>query len=655
MAGTTASKAWRFGAFEVDLQTGELRKSGIRIKLQEKPLQVLAALLEDAGQLVTREDLRQKLWPADTFVDFDHSLGTAIAKLRQALGDSAQNPRFVETVASRGYRFIAPVTRGNRDPEAQPAQVVPQPHPAKPRPSLSTRWFAGSVLAGLMAGALVLTLSLTFDVGGVRRFLRWRTSPPVRALAVLPLENHSGDAAQEYFTDGMTDELITRLAQLENVRVISRTSVMRYKHNQRSLAQIGRDLNVDTVVEGSVMRSGRRVRITAQLIDVATDQHLWAASYERDLGDVLMLQGEISRAIADEIRVKLAVRQQTGVAGRASVDPEVYELCLLGRYQWNKRTEAGLRKAIEYFHEALDRDPNYAPAYAGLADSYMVLPYYSRVSMGEVYPKARAAALRALELDEKLPEAHTTLAFVNYNFFDDWPSAEREFKRALELNPNYATAHHWYAFYLWQTSRRQEALLEVERARQLDPLSLIINADEGTLLFGAYQPDAAIARLLKAVEIDPEFAQAHRILALVYAQQGRFPEAMNEGRKALDVDANDTATMACIGYLYAITGRKDEAGKMLTALKKLVNQGLAAPDVLAYVYTGLGERDRAIQSLEETYEGPSRALLYSVTVLPLFDSLSADPRYQSLLQRLQKDSSKATISNSTRDSESDPR
>ena len=478
----------RFGVFEVDLRAGELRRKGLQVKLQEQPLQVLAMLIERVGEVVTREELQTKLWPADTIVDFDHGLNKAINKIRKALGDSAENPRFVETVGRRGYRFIADVAVVDGFPLGRPEPVI-EDSPAtnkqdsvesegKPAARKRVPW----PLAG-KTSAIALGLVLVILVGWMLRS-RSRASLEIRSLAVLPLESLSSDPSQEYFADGMTDELITDLAQISALSVISRTSVMPYKRARKPLSQIARELNVDAVVEGTVLRSGDRVRITAQLIQVSADKHIWSQSYEGDLRDTLALQNKVARAIADQIRISLTPQEQAALKNVKAVNPEAYVSNLKGRYFWNKRTADGLKTAVTYFDQAIENDPNYARAYAGLADSYALMGdwQYGVLAPKEALPRAEAAAIKALELDSTLGEAHTSLAFTLDGFDWDWGSAEREFKRALELNPGYATAHHWYAWHLALVGRNAEAIAEMKRAQNLDPLSLIISADLAELL-----------------------------------------------------------------------------------------------------------------------------------------------------------------------------
>ena len=482
----------RFGIFELDLRAGELRKQGLRVRLQEQPFQVLAMLLEHPGEVVTREELQKKLWSADTFVDFDHGLNKAINKIREALSDSAESPRFVETVARRGYRFLAEVkvsdTAAVRGPElaTEPRTTAEAPDRpgtaaelAKPKPLLQSRAWKILAFAVLLLVASLVTWKLR----------SWsRPSSVIRSLAVLPFESLSNDASQDYFADGMTDELISDLGQISALRVISRTSVMGYKRARKPLPQIARELNVDAVVEGTVLRSGDQVRITAQLIEASADKHLWSQSYEGELRDALALQNKVARAIADQIRISLNPQEQAALKTAKVVNPEAYVSYLKGRYFWNKRTGDSLKVALAYFNQAIEEDPKYAQAYSGLADTYALLGdwQYAVMTPKEALPKAKAAAIKALELDSALGEAHNSLAFCLDGFDWDFDSAGKEFLRAIELNPGYATAHHWYAWHLALLHRYDEAIAEMKKAENLDPLSLVINADLAELLVLAH-------------------------------------------------------------------------------------------------------------------------------------------------------------------------
>ena len=505
----------RFGTFEVDLQAGELRKYGLKIKLQEQPFKILAMLLQNPGEVVLREQVREKLWAADTFVDFEHALNRAVNRLREALGDSADSPRFVETLPRRGYRFIAPVSDAAaasphastaREPSAatrpfpplaieKPAAEMPPISAARPR--VQRVWVAVGVFA-------VLLISLAgLDITGCRqRLLARAVAPRIESIAVLPLENLSGDPEQEYFADGMTDALITNLAQISSLRVISRTSVMGYKGTRKPLQAIGRELNVEAVLEGTVVRFPQRVRITSQLVHAPTGRLLWAKSYERNESDLISLQADVARAIVTEIGIKLTPREQLRLAKARPLSPEAYEAYLRGRYFWNNRTEISIKRGIEYFEQAIQKDPDCAQAFAGLADSYSVLGFYGMLRPNDAFPKSKAAALRALEIDDTLAEAHTALASNHFNYDWDWSGAEREFKRAIELNPNYGLAHVWYGLFLRAMGREAEWLNELRRIHEVDPLSPL--SSSGYLARGQY--DSAIEELHKTLEMHPYFA-----------------------------------------------------------------------------------------------------------------------------------------------------
>jgi TolB-like protein/DNA-binding winged helix-turn-helix (wHTH) protein len=423
----------RFGVFELDLRAGELRKHGLRVRLQEQPFQVLAMLLEHPGEVVTREELQKKLWPADTFVDFDHGLNKAVNKIREALSDSAESPRFVETVARRGYRFLAEVKVADAAPIRSP-ELATEPHPtaeARDRPDVAekvamSKRLLPSLAWKISAFALLLLMA---SLAAWKLHSRNRPSPVIRSLAVLPLESLSSDASQDYFADGMTDELISDLGQISALRVISRTSVMAYKRARKPLPQIARELNVDAVVEGTVLRSGDQVRITAQLIEASADKHLWSQSYEGQLRDTLALQSKVARAIADQIQISLNPREQAALKSARVVNPEAYVSYLKGRYFWNKRSAESLKVALAYFKQAIDEDPAYAQAYSGLADTYALLGdwQYAVMTPKEALPKAKAAAIRAMELDSTLGEAHNSLAFCLDGFDWDFNSARRNF------------------------------------------------------------------------------------------------------------------------------------------------------------------------------------------------------------------------------------
>ena len=508
----------RFEVFEVDLQSGELRRQGVKIKLQEQPFQVLVMLLVRPGEVVTREELQRKLWPADTFVDFDRGLNKAINRLREALGDDADSPRFIETLPRRGYRFIAPVKTAGADLPVRPSEGSHEG--AHPSASLRKRWLLAS--AGVLLGIPLLSLGL--NVGGIRdRLLSQRAQPRIESLAVLPLQNLSGDPAQEYFADGMTDELITEIAKIGSLRVMSRTSIMQYKGAHKLLPVIARELGVDAIVEGTVVRSGQKVRITAQLIQARDDRHLWSEKFERDLGDVLKLQGEVAEAIAGQVQIKLTPQEHAILARARPVNPQAFEAYLAGNYFRNKMQGD---KSVELFTKAIELDPAYAQGYAGLSMSYVYLGIFGLRPSGEVYPKARAAAMKALELDETVAEAHLTLADVKKGYDWDWVGAEAEYKRALELNPSYAMAHALYADYLSKMRRHEEAIAEASQARKVDPISLHTNVVLGMTYYRARRYDEAMGACQKALELDPNHPYALWFQALAHEQKRQLPEAI---------------------------------------------------------------------------------------------------------------------------------
>jgi len=639
----------RFGTYEVCFQSGEVRKAGVRIRIQQQPLKLLEVLLEHPGEAVSREELRSRVWPNESFGDFDQAVNIAIAKLRSALGDSAENPRYIETLPKRGYRFIADVSFVDADGHVQRAESTgPEPGHQLPSDGLAAPVMTEPVHpvqdAGLAAPreprlrptrhvfiALAIVMSLAIlTILLVRSRSR---APAIRSLAVLPLDNLSGDAAQNYFADGMTDELITDLAQISALRVISRTSVMVYKGARKPLPQIARELNVDAVVEGTVLRAGDRVRITAQLIDASTDKHVWSQSYEGDLRDTLALQDRVARAIAEQIRINLTPREQAALKSVQVVHAEAYESYLKARYFWNKRTADGLRVALAYFNQAIEEDPNYAQAYSGLADTYALLGdwQYAVMTPAEAYPKAKAAALKAVELDSSLGEAHNSLAFVLDGFDWDLDSGGKEFRRAIELNPGYATAHHWYAWHLALLGQYDEAIAEMKKAESLDPLSLIINTDLAELLVLAHSYDEAMRQSRKTIEMDPNFAMAHNQLAQAYLQDHKYEEAVLELQKAVQLSGGSPTCTANLARAYALSGRRSEAVKLLNELKGRATPGYSHASEVAVIYVSLGDMDEAMNWLEKGY---AERFNPGVLIRPGFDPLRTDPRFQDLVHRV---------------------
>ena len=492
----------------------------------------------------------------------------------------------------------------------------------------------------LIAGfgvVLLAAILLGFNVGGSWDRLVGRGRPTkIRSLAVLPLENLSRDPDQEYFADGMTDAVITDLAKIGALRVISRPSVMRYKRTQRSVPEIAKDLNVDAIVEGSIERSGDRVRITAQLIRAATEQHLWAEAYDRDLHDVLRVQEEIARSIAQEVQVQLTPQETALLTKGRPVDPDAYELYLKGRYFWNKRTQESTDRAINLFHQAIGKDAGYASAYSGLADCYILSGIsfdVGTLSPAQAFPLAKAAAERAIRLDDTLAEGHNSLAYARLLYDWDWPGSEAEFKRALALNPGYANAHHWYAHLLMASGRGEEALAESKRALNLDQLNPAMNVHLGWHYIYARRYDLALAQLRKALELDPSHSLGNWYLGWVYEQQGKYADALQAMHRAQDHLKGNTALVADIGHVYAISGDKPAALRVLEQLNESSRRTYVSPFEVALIYVALGKKNEALQWLEKAYTDRSDLLIY-LNVDPRLDSIRSEPRFIDLARRV---------------------
>ena len=639
--------------FEVDLNAAELRKGGLRVKLPEQPFQILTVLLEKPGELVTREELRNRLWQSDTFVDFDHGVNNAVMRLREVLGDSSDSPRFIETVPRRGYRFIAHVDESPwspppltpQQPESQ-KQATPTREDAATAPALSpssiqqgvkrrrTLIVVGvvAIVLFVLAGAWRYRATLTGGTGDVRQ------SPSV---VVLPLENLSGDQEQDYFADGMTDDLIANLAKIRSLRVISRSTAMAYKHTHKPLSEIARELHVDAVVEGTVLRAGDRVRITAELVQVSTDRHLWAETYESQMGDVLALQNRVSSAIVNEIRVNLSPQDRARLARNPAVAPEAYENYLKGRFYWNRRTDENLHRAIGYFENATKQDTQYALAYAGLSDCYAVIgaAIFGTMPAGKAAPKARQAAQRALEIDPTLAEAETSLATVKFNYDWDWAGAEQGYQHAIQLNPSYATAYQRYSLLLTAMGRFQEGFGQINKARELDPLSFSINFSLGWRLYLARQYDRAIAQLRNTLEMDPSYELPHLILGQAYEEKGAFDLAIPELRQAVDLSHGTPLMLSALAHAYARSGQRTEAQQLLTQLEAASKQQYVSPYYLAIVYVGLGEKEKALSLLETALTDRSNGLIF-MAVEPELDPIRSDPRFISLERKLRLPNSK---------------
>ena len=620
---TPASKI-QFGPFLVDAETGELRKHGVRMKIQERPLRLLVALLEKPGELVTREELRQRIWPDGTFVDFDHNISSCVNKLRGALNDTARNPRYIETVGRRGYRFVADCKPINEQEDEPRLESVPAGPPSKN----SSRYRPWLLPAGIVLVALSAFLLWT-------RLHRRTSSPAARPiLAVLPFANLTGDPSQEYFSDGLTEEMITRIGQLDPQRlgVIARTSVMHYKNSTDRVDKIASELGADYVLEGSVRRGSGRVRVTAELIRASNQEHLWARDFTHQESDILLLQDEITRDIADEIHQILGLSSTPSKhSAQHAQNYDAYELYLKGRYSAEKRTPQGLRQAAQYFEQAIAKDPTDARSFAALADSYSLLSSYYQGPPNELMPKAKVAALKAVQLDDNLAEAHTSLALIAQNYDWDWTTSEEQYRRAIELDPNYATAHHWYAELLVMLGRFDEAFPEIERARRLDPVSLIVAADYAVFLHYARQDDRAIQQFRAVLEMEPFFPRA-QIVVYAYCQKSMYKEAIAQLELWRDLD-NSAWRWATLVYVYSRSGQTSVAQNAFSRLQRMNSKKRLDPGPLILAYVGTGQRDKALDEVERAYTEHS-PIIASIGVDPTYDPLRDQPRFQELLKKV---------------------
>jgi TolB-like protein/DNA-binding winged helix-turn-helix (wHTH) protein/Tfp pilus assembly protein PilF len=612
--------------FRVDLRARQLDRAGRAVKLERIPTDVLLLLLERAGDLVTREEITHRVWGSDVFLDVDNSINGAIRKIRQALRDNPDRPRYIQTVTGRGYRFIAPVRE--RGPEAAP-DAVPERTDASPPapPSRNLMLAAALVFIGIAVGGALLAW----------RLIGAQQAPQGKVmLAVLPIANLTGDPVQDYFSEGLTEEMIARLGKLapDRLGVIARASVMRYKDAKAPLASLERDLGVRYALEGSVRREGTILRFVVRLVRLPGAEQIWAGTYERDVNYVFAVQDEIAQAVADEIKITVAgiPRDSNRPAILSSSAYRAYDAYLKGRYFWNKRTPEGFRAAIESFNESIAADPQFAPAHAGLADTYALLGTYNLAPPEEALPTARAAAVRALQLDDTLAEAHTSLGLIALFHDWDWSTAEAEYRRAIELNPNYATAHHWYAECLAFQGRFDEALASSERARQLDPLSLIIATDNGAILYFARQYDRAIAQLKNVLRAEPAFPRANGLIVFAYTEKGMFDAALDQIRQFRLAD-DSTWTYGSEAYALARAGRPAEAQRALAKyLDVTAADASERPWMVATVQAALGDRDPALAGLQEALRIHSGQIA-ALAVDPVYDALRDDGRFRELLRQ----------------------
>ena len=630
------SLVYRFGAFELNVQLGELKKNGVRLKLAGQPLRVLAVLVERAGEVVSREDLRSKLWEVDTFVDFDHGLNNAIARIREVLNDSSEKPRYIETIPRRGYRFIAQLQSSQPIEVALGAAEVETsaPETAQETPSVAFRhpisasrsagvpfklWFAGATIVALLAGSLALYRAVS------------RTGAPgIRSLAVLPLRNFSGDPAQAYLADGITEEVIGRLATLRGVRVISRTSSMHFKDTTLSAPEIAQKLGVDALVEGSVIRQGSHIRVHAQLIR-ATDEHFWSETYDREMGDVLALEGDVAQSIAEKVAVTLSGQEYTRLAMARHISPEVYEAYLKGKLA-PRNTRADLEQSRAYFEEAIRKDQTFAPAFVGLARTYHDM---STLLVGaapyDVNPKVLSAATKALELDPDIAEAHALIAEV-YQRRCQWGDAKTEYQRALELKPSDAAVNMAFAKWLATQGRMQEAIAWSQRGRVLDPLGAN-SVESGWVQFCARRYDDAIRELRSVLAVHPDLAKAYWYLGFVLIAKGQPELAIVELEKTAAMTQRSPGSLEVLAAAYGYAGRRRDALRVLEELKRRRENGYVPAGAFVNPYLGLGDYENALAGYERAFKEQSPILQW-VKVIPFADPLRSDPRYQDLLRRV---------------------
>lgn len=613
----TEKHSYEFGPFRIDTVERLLFRSDQMIPLTPKVIDTLLVLLAYPSRLMDKDEILNLVYP-DTIVE-ENAVAKNISALRKVLGDG-----YIQTISKRGYRFVAKVNElqtNGQGVKEDPAPPPPDPNRDRPNPLIK----------------VVLSVMVLILVG------LWWFIPPgvvpgpraIHSLAVLPLDNLSQDQAQEYFTEGMHEELINTLAKVEALRVISRTSAMTYKGAHKRLPQIAQELNVDAIVEGSVRQSDNRVRIAVELFEGKTEKQLWAQSYEKDLRDVLGLQAEIAGAIAHEIQVKVTPQERQRIAQSRRVDPDAYLAYTYGRFYWNKRTPDDFPRAINYFRRAIAKDPTFSPAYAGLADALALL---GSIGSGAVPPKqampqAKAAAMQAVSLDDNLAEGHTSLANIKQSYDWDLDGAEREFKRALELNPGYATAHHWYAHYFLARNQPERAVAEIRRAQALDPLSFIINVGVGWCLYHARRYDDAIQEYHKALDLNPDFPLTHCTLGMALLQKKAYEDALSEFNKAKILPGSPTFAMANIAGTYALAGRAVEARRLLAELQQSSSHQYVPAIYIAAIYTALGDKNEAFNWLQRGYNERDDYMIYLKTE-PWGEPLHSDPRFQRLLDRI---------------------
>jgi TolB-like protein/DNA-binding winged helix-turn-helix (wHTH) protein/Flp pilus assembly protein TadD len=639
---------YEFGPFRIDVGRRLLLREGETVSLTSKSFDTLLVLIERRGEIVNKDELMKRLWP-DTIVE-ENNLTQQISMLRKALGERANEHRYVLTVPGRGYRFIAEVNEAclkepdliveqhtrsritvavEDEPESETPGLAERIKSLPGTPRAARRWQASrSAIVAIPVALALLTFALSVWLSSQKTEPQ-NKSELKKSIAVLPFKSLNSDSANDYLGTGMSDTLIAKLSNIRQISVRPTSTVIKYAGQSQDAQMIGRELGVDSVLEGTVQKAGDRVRVTVQLVNVQDRHPLWAQSYDEKITDIFTLQDVISEQVAQTMLVKLNVDEQRQHSKRETENVEAYQEYLRGRYFWNKRNEEGLKKSLEHFQHAITLDPVYAQAYAGLADTYTVIAHYGikPYARDDAFQKGRAAATRALDIDDTLAEAHTSLAFIKTYYDHDDSGAESEFKRAIELNPNYATAHHWYSEYLAMRGQEQEAMTEIRRAQELDPLSPIINTTLGERLYLARRYDESIRQLQKTVEIAPDFGAAHYTLGLAFEQKGMYEDAISELRKARDMSGNSQNVLASLGHTLALAGQKGAAHRILD---ELLAKDDPVPYAIAVVYQGLGEKQQTIGWLKKVKDKKD-ALDMMLKLDPRLDNLRDDPGFRDLL------------------------
>ena len=625
-----SASCYVFGEFRLDPRSRVLFRAGEMVALYPKAIDVLIFLVESQGHVATKEELLERVWP-DTFVE-ESTLTRSISVLRKALGDTPEGHAYILTVPKRGYRFVAPIHEEQADGASRsssPAKPIRESPPPAISPSITRmrrlEWIAAAALALLLVSA------------GYLYWARYRSRPAIAPrimIAVLPVQNLTGNVEREFISDGLTEGIIAQLGRInpERLGVIARTSAMTYKHSTKTVRQIGSELRVEYVVESSLRQSGERLRITTQLVRVKDQTHLWSQDYDRTVRDLVSLQDDFAHAIASGIRMKLVATSHQPLPSTRSTNPDAYLAYLEGRFYWNQRSVAGLERAIVHLRQAIQLDPNYALAYSGLADAYCSLGVIGDVAAAEVFPKARVAAEKALELDSSLAEAHNSLAYVKFSYDWEWNAAEAEFQRAIALNPNYATAHQWYGQFLRLMGREEEAIIEGRESLDLDPLSLIINVEAGLPYYYLRRYDEALRHFRKALELEPNFALAHHDIGWVLESEGKYPEAIEELERAVQI-SDVAALWSALGHAYGMAGRRRDAMKVLQRLEELSRRHYVAPMYKATVYVGLGDYDKAMDLFEKSYDERCWGMLW-FRIGQSLKPLRGTPRFERLMRKM---------------------